>query len=234
MRFLAIGDIHGSLTALDALLAAVSLQPDDVLITLGDYVDRGPDSRGVLDRLIELNSTRQLVALRGNHDELMLQARAGQERRMWWTCGGKATLASYGISLLDDEQLLKVPADHWRFLECVCRDYYEIQTHFFVHGNVYPDLPLADQPTHMLYWEKLCVFDSRPHVSGKIMVCGHTKQGEGKPLNLGHILCIDTGAYETHGWLTCLDAESGRYWQANQRGELRKGWVQDCGPGDLS
>jgi len=229
MRVLAIGDIHGCLRALDALLAAISLQSDDVLVTLGDYVDRGPDSKGVLDRLIELNATGRLVALRGNHDELMLQARDGLERRLWLSCGGKNTLASYGISFLDDEQFRKIPDSHWYFLQSVCRDYHETNTHFFVHGNVYPDLPLAEQPTHMLYWEKLFIYDTRPHISGKIMVCGHTKQTEGKPLNLGHLICIDTGAYDAHGWLTCLDVQKGLYWQANQQGKLRTGWVQDCG-----
>src|SRR5689334_11414198 len=117
MRLLAIGDIHGNLKALDTLLATIALQPEDVLVTLGDYVDRGPDSRGVLDRLIELNRSAQLIALRGNHDELMLQARDGEERRMWWTCGGKNTLASYGCPVLDDEQLRKIPDNHWHFLE---------------------------------------------------------------------------------------------------------------------
>ncbi len=232
MRVLAIGDIHGCLRALDTLLSAIALQSDDVLVTLGDYVDRGPDSKGVLDRLIELNATGQLIALRGNHDELMIQARIGLEQRMWLTCGGKNTLASYGIPHLDDEQLGKVPDSHWHFLEKVCRDYYETRTHFFVHGTVYPDVPLAEQPTHVLYWEKLFIWDCRPHVSGKIMVCGHTKQAEGKPLNLGHTICIDTGAYEPTGFLTCLDVQTGLYWQANQQGQLRTGWVQDCGLDD--
>ena len=71
MRTLAIGDIHGCLTALDLLLARVEVRPDDRLIALGDYVDRGPDSRGVLDRVIKLHETGQLIALRGNHDAMM-------------------------------------------------------------------------------------------------------------------------------------------------------------------
>src|SRR5436305_15152730 len=96
MRTLAIGDIHGCSRALDALLAAVAPRPDDQLITLGDYVDRGPDSRGVLDRLLALHATGRLVALRGNHDYMMLQARAGVDRFMWLAFGGRPTLESYG------------------------------------------------------------------------------------------------------------------------------------------
>ena len=75
MRILAIGDIHGCSRAFDTLIDAVSPEPDDQIITLGDYVDRGPDSRGVLDRLVALHDGGRLIALRGNHDAMMLEAR---------------------------------------------------------------------------------------------------------------------------------------------------------------
>src|SRR5580704_11284012 len=75
MRILAIGDIHGCSGALDVLLKAVQPQPDDLLITLGDYVDRGPDSAGVVQRLLQLRETRRVVSLRGNHELMMLAAR---------------------------------------------------------------------------------------------------------------------------------------------------------------
>ena len=91
MRTLAIGDIHGCLTALDALLARVAPRPEDRLITLGDYVDRGPDSRGVLERLIPLFDHGRLVPLRGNHDEMMVDAHRGGDPRLWLACGGQET-----------------------------------------------------------------------------------------------------------------------------------------------
>jgi serine/threonine protein phosphatase 1 len=223
MRILAIGDIHGCLTAFTTLLEAVAPQPDDLLITLGDYVDRGPDSRGVLDRLLQLHETGRLVALRGNHDLMFLQARhAPEERPLWLGCGGKQTLASYGITFQEScaGELKRIPESHWRFLEDTCVDYYEAATHFFVHANAYPDIPVPEQPLYMLHWEKLG--PTFPHVSGKVMVCGHTKQVSGEVLNRGHMVCIDTGAY-ADGWLTCLDVTTGRVWQTNQRGELRTG-----------
>ena len=74
MRTLAIGDIHGCRTALDHLLAFVKPLPGDMIITLGDYVDRGPDTKGVIDRLIELHATGQLIPLRGNHEIMMIAA----------------------------------------------------------------------------------------------------------------------------------------------------------------
>lgn len=225
MRLLAIGDIHGCLTAFNALLDAVSPGPDDQIITLGDYVDRGPHSRGVLEHLLALQAGGRLIALRGNHDMMMLEARNGHDIG-WLAVGGKQTLLSYGGGIngdLDPKDLLAlVPEPHWKFLQEDCLPYYETDKHIFVHANLYPDLPLEEQPDYMLYWEKLtepCV-----HVSGKTMICGHTRQKNGLPLNLGTSICIDTNIYDG-GWLTCLDARTGRVWQANEQGQTRTGWL---------
>ncbi len=238
MRLLAIGDIHGCLRSLTTLLDAVSPQSDDQIVTLGDYVDRGPDSRGVLDRVIALHEAGQLVPLRGNHEIMMLEART-RRMRGWLACGGKQTLASYGIPLErieayaqaddwfnDHEELFeKIPVRHWKFLGEDCKPWHESDKHIFVHANIYPDLPLHEQPDSMLYWEKLT--EPCPHVSGKIVVCGHTMQKRGLPLDLETNICIDTGAHN-EGWLTCLDVLSGRLWQANELGEARMGWLDQC------
>jgi serine/threonine protein phosphatase 1 len=237
MRYLAIGDIHGYADVLDRLLELVRPRPEDEIITVGDYVDRGPDSKGVLDRLIELNKTGQLTALRGNHDFMMLQARQGGPAYFeWLLCGGRTTLDSYGINwnapdwsdgnLLDwvEPSIQDIPAAHWHFLEEVCVDWYEIDTHFFVHAQADPRLPFEDQPLYLLHWEALYEID--PHVSGKIMVCGHTKQKSGRPRNWGHAVCIDTWVYG-EGWLTCLDVKSGKYWQANKHGEVREDRLEE-------
>jgi serine/threonine protein phosphatase 1 len=220
LRVLAIGDIHGAYNALLALESAVGLSADDLLITLGDYVDRGPDSAGVLDWLIERRAKGKLVALLGNHERMMLDARSDYlARESWLSYGGEATLTSYerrgGEGQLDD-----VPAAHWEFMEQSCRNWHETGSHFFVHANALPDLPFDEQPEEILLWERF--FDPVPHQSGKTMVCGHTPQSSGVPLNLGHAVCIDTWAYAT-GWLTCLDVATGDYWQANQRGARRRG-----------
>jgi serine/threonine protein phosphatase 1 len=120
--------------------------------------------------------------------------------------------------------LADVPAAHWDFLEKVCVDWYQTDTHFFVHANAYPDLALADQPGFMLFWEKLG--DPIPHLSGKVMVCGHTAQKGGRPLHLGHAICLDTWVYGA-GWLTCLDVATGKYWQANQQGQQRSAFLEE-------
>ncbi len=83
---------------------------------------------------------------------------------------------------------------------------------------------MDQQSDDMLYWQKLV----RPCAmfSGKIMICGHTRQKNGLPLDLGTTICIDTNVYED-GWLTCLDVRTGRIWQANEMGKSRIGWLHD-------
>jgi serine/threonine protein phosphatase 1 len=226
MRLLAIGDIHGCLTAFDVLLEAVRPTADDCLITLGDYVDRGPDSCGVLDRLIAMQSAGELIALRGNHDEMMLTAvRDGRELRMWLGCGGRQTLESYALFPGDPEAPQRIPRLHLSFLEDDCRDWYETDKHIFVHGCVYADLPLDEQPSYMTRWEKL--YEPVEHMSGKVVVCGHTRQTSGEPRWEGKTIWLDTGAYDPSGWLTCADVLTGQYWQANQDGEMREGWLEE-------
>ncbi len=212
-RHLAIGDIHGCITALTTLIDFVELRDDDIIVALGDYVDRGPDSRTVLDLIINLGGTHQLVPIRGNHEIMMLDAR---EKKGWlgpWlSYGGEATLQSYGGSFDD------VPAAHIDFLENKLYPHYESESHIFIHANLAPNVDLADQSDAALYWQKYK--DPAPHFSGKTMVCGHTAQHSGMPLGNGHSVCIDTWAHG-EGWLTCLDVGSGTVWQANEAGGTR-------------
>lgn len=218
-RYLAIGDIHGCITALTTLADFAVFRPDDTIITLGDYVDRGPDSRAVLDFLIELGKTHHHVPLRGNHEIMMLDAR---HRKSWlppWlSYGGEATLRSYSTNEDNAGSFADIPASHFDFLENKLLSYYECDSHFFVHANVDASIALQDQSDPVLYWRKYD--DPEPHCSGKIMVCGHTPQTSGMPASNGHSICIDTWAYGK-GWLSCLDVASGTVWQANEAGDTR-------------
>jgi serine/threonine protein phosphatase 1 len=225
MRVLAIGDIHGCLGPLDELLAWVAPTSDDVLITLGDYVDRGPDTRGVLDRLIELRKSRPVLCLRGNHEVMMLDARRGGrgELKNWLSVGGMQALGSYGSApgrtgLLDD-----VPPEHWEFLENGLVDYHESELFIFVHATVLCGFDMNDQPDYALFWDFLP--DAMRHYSKKTVICGHTSQKSGVPRVVPGAACIDTFAHGG-GWLTCLDAISGRYWQTNLLGHKREGRVE--------
>lgn len=213
-RTLAIGDIHGCLTALETLLGQVKPDASDTLILLGDYVDRGADTRGVLDRLIRLIDETHLVVLRGNHDIMLLEARAqsGVYFQQWLAVGGNTTVASYGGSLEN------VPPAHWRFLENTL-PFYETETHIFVHAGAEYQIPMREQHPSTLYWEKLR--NPGAHFSGKTVVVGHTSQKDGTPLDLGHTICLDTFAYGTGGWLSCLDCGTGRVHQANGHAATR-------------
>lgn len=216
-KTLIIGDTHGCLTALETMADYADFHGADTIITLGDYVDRGPDSRGVIEYLMALRGLKKLITLRGNHEVMMERARLDPGAvPAWKSYGGDKTLESYGLDSVGD-----VPEAHWEFI-AACLRYHETDTHFFVHANAYPGVALADQPDQVLYWEPINF--SAPHNSGKTMICGHTAQQSGLPLNLGHAICIDTWVYGD-GWLTCLDTESGRFWQTNEKGHRRTDFI---------
>ena len=218
MRTLAVGDIHGCATAFEKLLDIIELHPEDKLITLGDYIDKGPNSKAVLDKLLYLYNNHQLIPLKGNHELMMLGASQGkQHEKFWVTVGGKATLNSYP-QVSDDNLLNNIPGHHWDFVKHHCLDWYETDDHIFVHANVDPNLPLPKQSNHDLFWQK--IYPRQPHYSGKTVICGHTSQKDGCPVNMGHQICIDTWACG-EGWLTCLDIETGKIWQTNQESEVK-------------
>lgn len=213
-RTIAIGDIHGCLNALSALIRLIDPQPQDTIVTLGDYVDRGLDSKGVLELLIQLEHQCRLVPILGNHDEMMLRARnSPAEFEVWKNMGGQSALESYG----DTNQLDQIPPAHFEFLE-KCLSRYETDTHFFLHANYKPNLPLDQLDVRMLRWRSLRDEVPGPHVSGKIAVLGHTPQPD--ILDLGYLICVDTGCCKG-GWLTAFDVNSRRIWQVNERGDVR-------------
>ena len=216
-RTIAIGDIHGCSAALDALLDAIRPRPGDLIVTLGDYINRGPDSRGVIERLIDLAPRCRLVPILGNHDQMLLDVRSGKHPIFWLLdMGGMTTLDSYGPGRYLD----LIPEEHYEFLGR-CHDYFETESHIFVHANYFPDIPMAEQHVGMLRWESLGDMTPGPHESGKVVVVGHTSQKSGEIVDLGHLQCIDTYCYGG-GWLTALEVNTGEVWQTNQRREHRR------------
>ncbi|MBN2218000.1 MAG: serine/threonine protein phosphatase [Pirellulales bacterium] len=215
-RTIAIGDVHGCLPALEALLSAIRPRPDDTTVTLGDYIDRGPQTRGVIDRLLELRRQCRLVALLGNHEEMMLQVVNGRSRLYtdWLLFGGEATLDSYNTRRPEE-----VPAAHVDFLRG-CLLTYETERCFFVHGSYLADRPLDDQPREVLLWDSIKHRLPGPHLSGKTAIVGHASQHSGEVLDLGYLKCIDTWCYGD-GRLTALDVDGGQLWQADKNGRMR-------------
>jgi serine/threonine protein phosphatase 1 len=215
-RIIAIGDIHGCSAALDAVLAAIDPRPGDTIVTLGDYIDRGPDARGAIDRLLALAKRCRLVPILGNHDEMLLEIVSYRPSLLadWLSFGGDATLASYG------GRLEQIPEEHVAFLRD-CVSWHESDGHFFVHASYDPRKPLNKQPLDVLRWESIRDRVPGPHRSGKVAVLSHTSQKNGEVLDLGHLICIDTWVYGD-GWLTALEVQSGQLWQADKNGRMRE------------
>jgi serine/threonine protein phosphatase 1 len=214
-RTIAIGDIHGCASALRGLLAEIQPTSGDTLVTLGDYVDRGPDSRGVLDALIELKHHCRLVPLLGNHEQMLFSARASQMMcKHWLRFGGEATLRSFGPLGLK----ALTPA-HLTFLES-CHMHFETPTHLFVHANYNPTKPIDQQDEDTALSLSLHESLPGPHVSGKTVIVGHTAQESGEILDLGYLKCLDTNCCEG-GYLTALDVNSGQIWRTREVGLQR-------------
>ena len=213
-RTIAIGDIHGCALALAAVLEAIKPAKQDTLVFLGDYVDRGPDSRGVIEQVLALETLCHVVPLLGNHEVMLLDAlNNGAEGAGWLQYGGAETLASYEWAIEN------IPSSHLDFLKKL-RRCHETATHFFVHANYIPDIPLAEQPDYVLLWEHLFASLPARHESGKIAIVGHTAQRSGEINDLGHVICIDTYCHGG-GWLTALDVDTGDVWQGDKQGRMR-------------
>jgi serine/threonine protein phosphatase 1 len=222
-RTIAIGDIHGCSAALRALLEEIGPGRDDTLVCLGDYIDRGPDSRGVLDQILELERHCRLIPLLGNHEEMLLAALADREAlKRWLSIGGTEAVRSYGWSSGGPRRALAdlIPKKHRDFL-ARCRAYHETATHLFLHAGYEPDLPLGQQPALALRWRVTDATTAKPHCSGKVAIVGHTPQHSGEILDLGFLVCLDTNCHRG-GWLTALDVGSGQVRQADKGGRLRR------------
>jgi len=225
-RVYAIGDIHGRLDLLDHLLATI--ESDDAnrgfaettLILLGDLVDRGPQSRGVIERAMELaRSARRVRFISGNHEEIFLRSIDGDRKAvaLFASIGGLETMTSYGVAA--DEFLqgdfgdltalirCKVPAEHRAFLASF-EDFIEIGDYLFVHAGIRPGTPIEQQRTSDMRWIRN-EFLSYSGDHGTIVVHGHSIREEidERPNRIG----IDTGAYRTDK-LTALALEGNRRW----------------------
>jgi serine/threonine protein phosphatase 1 len=195
------------------MIEAIAPEKEDEIVFLGDYIDRGPDSRDVVQQVIDLRSQCRVVPLRGNH-EIMLSGVLFRDLdpTVWLGSGGKATITSYGGSIE------KVPPDHRDFLQHL-RPYYETRDSIFVHAAYDAHLPMHQQDDAMLYWHHLTYVLPAPHVSGKRVFVGHTPQENGRVLHVGHIVCMDTNCCGC-GYLTAMNVDTEEVIQVNRHGHL--------------
>lgn len=215
-RVYAVGDIHGRLDLLDRMLAAITSDASriamrNVLIFLGDYVDRGPDSKGVIERLCSLNVPDwEIIFLRGNHDQTVLDFLSdAMLYRSWRVFGAAETLLSYGIypPRFDDDDAYEdvrqrfsavLPSAHRQFFESL-KDHYAVGGYYFAHAGVRPGVSLDRQVPEDLLWIR-DVFLGSDIPLKKVVVHGHTPQQA--PTRNTYRIGVDTGAYATG----CLSA----------------------------
>ena len=225
MRKIAIGDIHGCRIALRTIIEAINPQPEDTIITLGDYIDRGADSKSVIEQLMALRERCNLITLMGNHELMLMRAFGGKDdMRSWLHFGGVQTLQSYGfqgvVSHPDDIKNI-IPYDHMRFI-MDCEAYHEDDKNIFVHANYEWDAPMDKQTEDASFWAHLRKGPiQRAHISGKTVWVGHTPQTTGILRDEGHLVCLDTYCFRT-GWLTAAEVNSRKIWRSNEYGALQE------------
>ena len=231
MRQIAISDIHGCAITLQALVEKrLNLTRRDELYLLGDYIDRGPNSKSVFDYIFRLQAAGyQVHCLRGNHEQMMVDAKVGLVIDMdnWRANGGTVTLESFG-SLYD---LKRIPKRYWEFCESLPY-YFELESHILVHAGFnfeHPDGPLADEDA--MIWIRNWYRDlDRDWLGDRIIIHGHTPRNrreiETWPM-VKHdipILNIDCGCFFT-GYMCAYDMTNDRlFFQKNLDMSIEEYW----------
>lgn len=225
-RVYAIGDVHGRLDLLDELIARIhadeAARGDAATswVFLGDLVDRGSDSAGVVERVIRLSNEQSDVrVLQGNHEEVFLSVLDGdlESLRLFNRIGGRETILSYGVSEEEFEKLdlgalsarvrAAVPEHHGAFLR-QAQDVIEIGDYAFVHAGIRPGVALVDQRPSDLRWIR-SRFLGHEGDHGRLIVHGHTITDD--PDERANRIGIDTGAFAS-GRLTALGLEGQERW----------------------
>ena len=212
----AIGDVHGRADLLDALLRKIEADVAEaeprgrpILLFLGDYVDRGPDSKGVISRILELSDDPRfrVCALRGNHDQYVLDFFETPEiAATWLDYGGGATLLSYGVTPaptrtnvaawkpVADALMLAMPREHLAFLNKTVLSA-KFGDYVFVHAGVRPNVELEDQEATDLLSIRKAFLKSRDPLPRRVVVYGHSPVD--RPYIRDGKMGLDTGAYAT-------------------------------------
>jgi serine/threonine protein phosphatase 1 len=208
MRSYVIGDIHGCLDELRCLIEALPLESGDRMVFLGDYIDRGPDSKGVVTYVLELQKRNdlELVCLKGNHEDMFMAylGLAGEHGDMFLYNGGGATLNSYGINSKNaslDKINDQIPGRHFEFFGNL-KPYFVMEPFLCVHAGIHPFKRLEDQTESELLWIRN-EFIYNPHGLPYTVLFGHTPQ-QSVLFNLPYKVGLDTGLVFGNR-LSCLE-----------------------------
>ena len=199
-RIYAIGDIHGCIDKLKELTEKIDIDFEhDLLIFIGDYIDRGPSSYEVVEYLINLKKEHpNIIFLRGNHEDMLMQFLSGADRYTYLINGGQKTLESY-LEIVTSSDIDPIPHDHFNFFNSLL-NYYETDDYIFVHAGLMPGIPLESQKMDDLLWirDKFIFSD---YDFDKKVIFGHTPFLS--PMVQPNKIGIDTGAVYGRT-LTCV------------------------------
>ncbi|HPQ44267.1 MAG TPA: metallophosphoesterase family protein [Syntrophales bacterium] len=213
-KIFAIGDIHGCLSKLEHLIPQIEIDSEeDTLVFIGDYIDRGPDSPGVVDFVLDLRrKIDRVVCLRGNHEQMFLDyVCLNKNESLYLANGGDATIESYGYRRTPEGRKINVPESHMSFFRSLLL-WYETADYIFVHAGLRDTVPLDEQDPQDLLWLRY-EFILSSHDFGKTVIFGHTPMSHTNPLFCPGRIGIDTGAVYG-GFLTCIELPSQRIYQA--------------------
>ena len=225
-RILAIGDVHGNFTRLMSLWQKLNVTDRDLAIFLGDFVDRGTKVADVLEWIIAQSTKKNFIFLRGNHEQMMLDAFSKERRgsRIFWVVnGGRSTID--GLKFLRDKKIFSVE-DVLNFVDKLPL-YHALEIggrkYFFCHAGIDPDVPFAEQNADSLLWTREEFFNR--YDGDAVIVNGHTPVqsifdfGNEKPRPMKipgrNILLTDTGSFTLDGKISCVDILSGQFWQSD-------------------
>ena len=182
-RYIAITDIHGEYDKLQSVLSQIDIKNDDIFVFMGDYIDRGPKSKQVIDKIIEISSSYKTVCLIGSHEYALLHAKEDDYYNfLFKNYGGPATVKSYGSF----ENIFKIHGDFFKSLKF----YYLTEKYLFVHAGINPDYDLEHQNEVDLVYIRGKFIYSKHKLPQKI-IFGHTEFD--KPLIQDDKICIDLG-----------------------------------------
>lgn len=206
-RVFVIGDIHGCLGMLKRLMDKIDWRPEkDGLIFVGDYIDRGEDSKGVVDYILSLfKVSSNIQCLKGNHDALFMDYLDNKDRGLFLLGGGRKTLKSYRVDSSEGGDIF-VPPDHMDFFQSL-RSFVELEDYYVVHAGFRPGFKISEQRLEDMLWIRDGFIESS-HDFGKKVIFGHTPFYQ--PLVTPNKIGLDTGAVYGNR-LTCLELTEFRF-----------------------
>lgn len=221
-RVLAIGDIHGHFSKLLNLIHKVNFDPQqDFLILLGDYIDRGDENMRCLRWAMEMSQMPNVIALRGNHEHMMLcyYLLGGSEASIWLPNGGSLSKRELDIWLQREPDALQTCLEFIDQRPLYHQMFINNKEYIFVHAGLKPGVPLKKQTEESLLWIRSEFYQN--YTGSAQVICGHSPTAylipdRYYPITFtNHITIIDTGSFLPRGKISCLDVISDQVWQSD-------------------